>query len=448
MRIVLHGSTGDIAVPMGAHILGRGNDCTLRIDDPRLSRHHAELHHHGDYVTITDKGSTNGVLINGERVRGPQRLESGQTIICGPCVFTITMDPTQKASKSELIPQTDRHNEGHDTEAMDPLELPKSDAIPASSKNRQISPLIAAALSPASSVQNSPTPDNSTPDEPTPDNKKQNKAPKNAQASSIALAPSHDEKTGTGALATKNGGNEHIPGKPTSNKFISANDANKPKRDQTSALFPSEFTENNSGALQPDFPFADRLVRAKPLKRTLGGLFDGLTCALLIISLSLPCFIGGYAWSLIQAGAVMDGPLPRLSSTPSESLSALMLAQSLIAPGGIERAITLMETMARMDDQQPFLTFFVTSTLGCLVVAVVFLLYLVGGTVLHGAPYWQRKMGLCLVENHTGYRLTWIRAVIRWLLWICLWPLVVITMFITRRSAHDVLSGCDVRQQS
>ena len=48
--------------------IGRGADTDLRIDDPGISRHHAELRISGGDVTIVDLGSTNGVVIDGERV--------------------------------------------------------------------------------------------------------------------------------------------------------------------------------------------------------------------------------------------------------------------------------------------------------------------------------------------------------------------------------------------
>ncbi len=48
--------------------IGRGDDTDLRIDDPGISRHHAELRRSGGDVTIVDLGSTNGVVVDGQRV--------------------------------------------------------------------------------------------------------------------------------------------------------------------------------------------------------------------------------------------------------------------------------------------------------------------------------------------------------------------------------------------
>ena len=62
--------------------IGRGADTDLRIDDPGISRHHAELRRSGGDVTIVDLGSTNGVVVDGERVDG-HRLRDGQKVRLG-----------------------------------------------------------------------------------------------------------------------------------------------------------------------------------------------------------------------------------------------------------------------------------------------------------------------------------------------------------------------------
>jgi hypothetical protein len=53
--------------------IGRGTDADLRINDPGISRLHAEIRVSGgganQQVDIVDLGSTNGLLVNGEKVR-------------------------------------------------------------------------------------------------------------------------------------------------------------------------------------------------------------------------------------------------------------------------------------------------------------------------------------------------------------------------------------------
>jgi hypothetical protein len=61
------GSTYDLQTPVT--MLGRGTDCDLRMVDPGVSRHHAELRIEDAQVVLVDLGSTNGTLVNGQPVR-------------------------------------------------------------------------------------------------------------------------------------------------------------------------------------------------------------------------------------------------------------------------------------------------------------------------------------------------------------------------------------------
>jgi hypothetical protein len=66
--------------------LGRGSDTDIRIDDPGVSRHHAEIVL-GTEVTIRDLGSTNGTLVNG-RVVSTTVLNDGDRIQLGATTVT------------------------------------------------------------------------------------------------------------------------------------------------------------------------------------------------------------------------------------------------------------------------------------------------------------------------------------------------------------------------
>jgi hypothetical protein len=66
--------------------LGRGTDVDIRIDDPGVSRHHAEITL-GTDVTIRDLGSTNGTLVNGRMV-GTQILVDGARVQLGSTTLT------------------------------------------------------------------------------------------------------------------------------------------------------------------------------------------------------------------------------------------------------------------------------------------------------------------------------------------------------------------------
>jgi hypothetical protein len=62
-------------------VLGRGSDVDLRIDDPGVSRQHAEIRT-GDVPVILDLGSTNGTIVDGRTVREAE-LHDGARIVLG-----------------------------------------------------------------------------------------------------------------------------------------------------------------------------------------------------------------------------------------------------------------------------------------------------------------------------------------------------------------------------
>jgi hypothetical protein len=63
-------------------VLGRLPECDVVLDDPNVSRRHAELRRVGETVVVTDLGSTNGTRVNGAPVR-EQPLASGDEITVG-----------------------------------------------------------------------------------------------------------------------------------------------------------------------------------------------------------------------------------------------------------------------------------------------------------------------------------------------------------------------------
>ena len=88
-------------------IIGRGTEADLRIDDPGVSRRHAEIRVHaqesGDTdVSAVDLGSTNGMLVNGHRVQ-QATLDDGGTIKIGNTTMTVRFlpaGPSESAGRS------------------------------------------------------------------------------------------------------------------------------------------------------------------------------------------------------------------------------------------------------------------------------------------------------------------------------------------------------------
>ena len=63
-------------------VLGRGQECDVRLADPNVSRKHAELRQEETSYRIVDLGSTNGMEVNGRRLR-QAKLEGGDRITLG-----------------------------------------------------------------------------------------------------------------------------------------------------------------------------------------------------------------------------------------------------------------------------------------------------------------------------------------------------------------------------
>jgi Protein of unknown function (DUF3662)/FHA domain len=72
--------------------LGRSRQCDIVLDDPNVSRQHAEIRPRGDAWVLTDLGSTNGSLLNGHRIDGPEVIKPGDEIELGASVMKFELE--------------------------------------------------------------------------------------------------------------------------------------------------------------------------------------------------------------------------------------------------------------------------------------------------------------------------------------------------------------------
>ena len=63
-------------------VLGRSKDCDIQLPDTNVSRRHAELRQEGASYWMVDLGSTNGMEVNGKRVKRA-KLRDGDTVTLG-----------------------------------------------------------------------------------------------------------------------------------------------------------------------------------------------------------------------------------------------------------------------------------------------------------------------------------------------------------------------------
>jgi pSer/pThr/pTyr-binding forkhead associated (FHA) protein len=96
MQVVLvmfraDGERRSFSVVRDMTVIGRREDCDLRIPLGDISRKHARLIRDGDTIRVEDLGSSNGTFHNGQRVQEAE-LSPGDLVQLGPVSFIIQID--------------------------------------------------------------------------------------------------------------------------------------------------------------------------------------------------------------------------------------------------------------------------------------------------------------------------------------------------------------------
>ncbi|MBI2709778.1 MAG: FHA domain-containing protein [Actinobacteria bacterium] len=69
--------------------VGRAPGCGVVVDDTYASQVHARVFARDGHVMVEDLGSTNGTLLNGERVGGPRPMQRGDRLQVGRTVLEV-----------------------------------------------------------------------------------------------------------------------------------------------------------------------------------------------------------------------------------------------------------------------------------------------------------------------------------------------------------------------
>ena len=87
-------------------LIGREQDCQLRPNSEMVSRHHCVFSVDDYSVRLRDLGSTNGTLVNGERIRKDVVLVAGDKIVIGNLEFELVIRPgvTVVEADSSVLP--------------------------------------------------------------------------------------------------------------------------------------------------------------------------------------------------------------------------------------------------------------------------------------------------------------------------------------------------------
>lgn len=434
MSVHLSGSHGTWSLPEGATTIGRGKNCGLCFADPRLSRKHVTMHVTGSHLVIEDLGSTNGALVNSDRISGRVDLKHGDIVVIGPCIFTVKIDNAPNAPNVENIDSNPMppHDHGRsETQTMDPVDL----------RDKQIDPGIAAIVQSGMNngdklVKN----DTFLPMDFPARAKSPLKGhgagtPATEKVPTESLKPNDFKVQTTSAL---HAGPKAVVGQPRSSaQTVTV---------ESEALSPNDAKKNvNQDALQIHTDAPLRYPGGMRQRRTIAGALDGLQTCLIGTILSLPIAVCSYGVALRQAHVILQDNLPRLPYGTSEPATFTQIVMSLASLSGWQRAMELSELLHAHEDQKPFMLLFFGATLSILIFVLTHLLATVAATVLKGAPLWHRSQGLVLVNRSTGHYLGWGRAMLRWSLFFLLWPVGIISMALNKPSVYDMIAGSEVK---
>jgi len=79
-------------------VVGRDPGCDIHLDNPLVSRRHAEIYRQGYTVYVEDKKSTNGTFLNGKFLNWKSGLNHQDTITIGKHVLRYLEDGKEEST--------------------------------------------------------------------------------------------------------------------------------------------------------------------------------------------------------------------------------------------------------------------------------------------------------------------------------------------------------------
>ena len=83
--------------------VGRDAACDIVLPTSFVSRRHARLRRSAEGLAIIDEGSTNGTLVNGERVDGTRLLADGDRVVMGDVVMEVRSGDSESGAATSLL---------------------------------------------------------------------------------------------------------------------------------------------------------------------------------------------------------------------------------------------------------------------------------------------------------------------------------------------------------
>jgi pSer/pThr/pTyr-binding forkhead associated (FHA) protein len=123
-----------LEIKLPQFLIGRDPQCHLRPASPLISKRHCALIQREGKVFVRDFGSTNGTLVNDDRVEGERELHHDDQIKIGPIQFGVRIEPDVPASaQATPAPATRSATSKTPAPATRPAGAPAADK-PAASK--------------------------------------------------------------------------------------------------------------------------------------------------------------------------------------------------------------------------------------------------------------------------------------------------------------------------
>ena len=102
IRVTNDGKAQPVPLTHDRTLIGRLDDCQVRIRSGKISRHHCEILNDGTSLTLKDLGSSNGTYLNQDQVE-KSVLSAGDLIAVGSMVFLVQIDGHPEEFEPELL---------------------------------------------------------------------------------------------------------------------------------------------------------------------------------------------------------------------------------------------------------------------------------------------------------------------------------------------------------
>jgi pSer/pThr/pTyr-binding forkhead associated (FHA) protein len=86
-----------LLLPAKEMVVGRDEDCDLRIGSASVSRKHCIIKNSAEGILVTDLGSQNGTLVNDVPIKAPTLLREGDVLRIGSTLLTVPVLQKAKA---------------------------------------------------------------------------------------------------------------------------------------------------------------------------------------------------------------------------------------------------------------------------------------------------------------------------------------------------------------